>query len=98
VLVLRGAPKLRHTDGENNLDAGSIAYFPQGPAGARQLSNHSEDTVRLVMFSAPAGSPMSAFYPDDDTVTVHISDNEGYRFALGDQIDDYWDGEPGAGT
>jgi hypothetical protein len=39
---------------------------------------------------------MSAFYPDEDTVRIHISDHEGFIFRSSDQIKDYWDGEPGA--
>lgn len=41
---------------------------------------------------------MSAFYPDAGTVVIRISDREGFLFRLEDQIDEYWDGEPGAGT
>jgi hypothetical protein len=41
---------------------------------------------------------MSAFFPDDGTVLVRISDHEGFLFRHDDQIEDYWDGEPGAGA
>ena len=98
VLVLRGAPTLRHPDGEDVLDPCDIVCFPEGPAGAHRLLNHSKETVRLVIFSTPSGRPMSAFYPDDGTVLVRIPDYEGFLFRLDDQIDDYWDGEPGAGA
>jgi hypothetical protein len=40
---------------------------------------------------------MSAFYPDEDTVLVSISDHEGFLFRHNDRIEGYWDGEPGAG-
>jgi uncharacterized cupin superfamily protein len=98
VLVLSGTPTLCHPDGEDLLDPGDIACFPGGPAGARGLLNHSEETVRLITFSTPKDRPMSAFYPDDGTVLIRISDDEGFLFRLDDQIDDYWDGEPGAGA
>ena len=71
--------------------------FPQGPEGARRLVNHTEGPVRLITFTTPTGRPMSAFYPDDGAVVIRIPDAEGFRFRLADQIDDYWDGEPGAG-
>lgn len=96
MLVLGGTPTLSHADGEELLDPGSIACFPQGPTGAHRLSNGSEDVARLVIFSAPADRPMSAFYPHQGTVLVQISDNEGFLFNEDDRIDDYWDGEPGA--
>jgi hypothetical protein len=41
---------------------------------------------------------MSAFYPDEDTVLVSISDREGFLFRHEDRIADYWDGEPGTGS
>ena len=98
VLVLFGAPTLRHPDGEDVLDRDDIVCFPQGPAGAHQLHNHSTEPVRLIIFSTPTGRPMSAFYPDESTVMVRIPDYEGFLFHLDDQIEDYWDGEPGAGA
>jgi uncharacterized cupin superfamily protein len=96
VLVLSGAPTLRHPGGENVLQPGDLLGFPQGPTGARQFINHSHDMARVVVFSTPAGRPMSAFYPDDGMVEIRISEQQGFLFRLSDQIDDYWDGEPGA--
>jgi uncharacterized cupin superfamily protein len=98
VLVLGGAPTLRHPDGVDVLGPADIVCFPQGPAGAHQLLNQSDEPVRLIVFSSPSGRPMSAFYPDDGTVLIRVSEHEGFLFRLDDQIDDYWDGEPGAGA
>jgi uncharacterized cupin superfamily protein len=98
LLVLGGAPTLRRPDGEDVLEPFDIVCFPQGPAGAHQLLNQSKEPVRLVVFSTPSGRPMSAFYPDESTVMVRIPHYEGFLFRLDDQIDDYWDGEPGAGA
>jgi hypothetical protein len=47
--------------------------------------------------SYPPDGPMSAFYPDDDMVELRLSNREGFRFRRADQIENYWDGEPGAG-
>jgi uncharacterized cupin superfamily protein len=98
VLVLAGSPTLRHSHGEDELRAGDVVCFPEGPTGARQLRNDGEHTAQLIAFSTPTDRPMSAFYPDAGTVAVRISDREGFFFRLDDQIDDYWDGEPGAST
>ena len=38
-LVVRGAPTLRHADGQALLSAGDICCFPQGPTGAHRLRN-----------------------------------------------------------
>jgi uncharacterized cupin superfamily protein len=97
-LVLNGTPTLRHADGEDVLRSGDILCFPQGPAGARRLLNDTEEAVRLIAFSTPTGRPMRAFFPDDGTVLVRVSDHEGFLFRHDDQVEDYWDGEPGAGT
>src|SRR5204863_6023838 len=85
VLVLGGAPTLRHPGGEDVLDPGDVACFPQGPAGARRLLNNTEEAVRLITFSTPRDRPMSAFYPDDGTVVIRASDDEGFLFRLEDQ-------------
>ena len=95
-LVVSGAPTLRHPDGQTILSAGDICCFPQGPTGAHRLSNDSEEPARLIVFSTSTDRPMSTFYPDEDTVLIHISDRERLLFRHEDRIEDYWDGEPGA--
>jgi uncharacterized cupin superfamily protein len=95
-LVLAGSPTLRHADGETPLAAGDICCFPQGPAGAHRLGNDSDEPARLIVFSTWPDRPMSTFYPDDDTVLIHMSERERLLFRHGDRIEDYWDGEPGA--
>jgi uncharacterized cupin superfamily protein len=96
-LVVSGSPNLGHADGQTTLSTGDICCFPQGPTGAHRLSNDSRDSARLIIFSTPTGRPMSAFYPEQNTVVVSISDDEGFLFRYDDRIEDYWDGEPGAG-
>ena len=54
--------------------------------------------MRALVFSTPTGRPKSAFYPDDGTVLILIPGSEGFRFREADNIEDYWDGEPGAGA
>jgi uncharacterized cupin superfamily protein len=95
-LVVSGTPTLRHADGETMLSAGDICCFPQGPTGAHRLRNDSEQPTRLIVFSTSTERPMSTFYPDEDTVLIHISERERLLFRHGDRIEDYWDGEPGA--
>jgi uncharacterized cupin superfamily protein len=96
-LVLSGSPTLRHPAGEQVLAPGDIVCFPEGPTGAHRVSSPGDERVRLIVFSTPPDGAMSAFYPDDGTVVVRVSNHEGFRFRLDDQIEDYWDGEPGAG-
>jgi uncharacterized cupin superfamily protein len=93
-LVVSGAPTLRHADGETALSAGDVCCFPQGPAGAHRVRNESEEPARVIVISSPVDRPMSAFYPDEDTVLIRSSDREGLLFRHADRIEDYWDGEP----
>ena len=95
-LIVSGAATLRHADGRTTLGAGDICCFPEGPAGVHQLRNDGAEPVRLIVFSTRTDQPMSAFYPDEDTVAIRISENEGFLFRQSDRIEDYWDGEPGA--
>lgn len=97
-LALDGLVTLRQPDGETDLRPGDIVCFPQGPGGARELRNDTDASSRLLLFSTPTDRPMSAFFPDEATVEIRISNDEGFKFLLDDQIGDYWDGEPGAGT
>ena len=95
-LVVNGTPTLRHDHGRTVLATGDICCFPQGPTGAHELRNDSEQPARLIVFSTSTDRPMSTFYPDEDTVLIHISDRERLLFRHEDRIEDYWDGEPGA--
>jgi uncharacterized cupin superfamily protein len=95
-LIVRGAPTLRHAEGEALLSAGDICCFPQGPAGAHQLRNDGQQAVRAIVFSTSTDRPMSVFYPDEGTVLIHISNREQLLFRHEDRIEDYWAGEPGA--
>jgi uncharacterized cupin superfamily protein len=97
-MVLSGHPTLRHADGTDVLKAGDTAYFPQGPAGAREFLNNADDTSRVILFTSPTARPLSAFYPDQGTVLVRVSNYEAFLFNETDHIEDYWDGEPGAGA
>jgi uncharacterized cupin superfamily protein len=63
LLVLAGTPTLRHPQGEDQLEAGDLVCFPEGPAGAHSLLNRSESVVRG-LFLSTTGLPANAYYPD----------------------------------
>jgi uncharacterized cupin superfamily protein len=91
-------PTPRHPDGQEVMAFGDIVSFPEGEAGARQFLNHAEEPARLLVCSAPVTGPSAAVYPDENTYVLRVPGQTGYRFRLGDQLPDYWDGEPGAGS
>ena len=63
VLVLAGAPTLRHPGGEDQLEVHDLVCFPEGPSGAHQLANRSDQTVRLLVFSTTE-FPVNVCYPE----------------------------------
>ena len=63
VLVLAGAPTVRHPGGEDLLEVSDLVCFPEGPSGARELVNRGDQAVRLLVFST-AGFPVNVSYPD----------------------------------
>jgi uncharacterized cupin superfamily protein len=97
-LMLDGAPTLLHPDGEHIMAPGDVVCFPEGEAGAHQFLNRADERARLLVCSAPVTGPSAAVYPDDDTYVLRVPGQRGYRFRLADQLSDYWDGEPEAGS
>jgi uncharacterized cupin superfamily protein len=93
LVVLTGEVALREPAGERTLEAGEIACFAPGPAGAHKVTNTSASTARVMMFSS-AREPSVAVYPDSDKIGVwpgNADDNVMLRRTDG-QVD-YWDGE-----
>ena len=95
LVVLTGRPTLRHPDGEDTLEPGDIVAFPVGPAGAHKVTNHSQETVRVMMLSTIERCGV-VVYPDSDKILAY-GDNPDDRILvrresnLGD--DGYWLGE-----
>jgi uncharacterized cupin superfamily protein len=63
LLVLAGTPTLRHTQGEDQLAAGDLVCFREGPAGAHRLLNRGESVVRALLLSTTR-LPANVCYPD----------------------------------
>jgi len=93
LVVLDGSVVVRIPSGEETLERGEIVCFPPGPDGAHRVSNKSESSARIMMFSS-AREPSVAVYPDSDKIGVwpgNPDDNVMLRRA--DGAVDYWDGE-----
>src|SRR5690242_10008134 len=54
VLAVSGRPTLRGPDGERELAPGDVAVFPEGPDGAHQLLNRSDEPCRVLILSSKA--------------------------------------------
>jgi uncharacterized cupin superfamily protein len=93
LVVLDGELVVRIPGGEDGLERGAIVCFPPGPAGAHKVSNRSDQTARIMMFSS-AREPAVAVYPDSDklgVVTGNPDDRVLVRRADGNA--GYYDGE-----
>lgn len=51
LVVLRGEPSLRTTEGERRLAEGEVVAFPVGPAGEHQVVNRGDEPVRILLLS-----------------------------------------------
>jgi uncharacterized cupin superfamily protein len=63
LLVLAGTPNLRHSHGDDRLEAGDVVCLPEGPAGARRLLNRTPSGARALIIST-TGLPANVCYPE----------------------------------
>lgn len=67
-------------------------FFPKGPAGAHQLRNDSDSTVRLLMWSNVV-YPTATAYPDSDKIGVYTGDKTEDVIVVRSSKVDYFHGE-----
>jgi uncharacterized cupin superfamily protein len=92
-LVIEGRPSLRTPEGTEQLEPLALAFFPTGPAGAHELRNDTEETVRVLMWSSVARVAATA-YPDSDKVGVYTGvPGENVIVHRSSNVD-YFHGEP----
>ncbi len=92
LLVVAGRPTLRTPEGEDALEPGDVVAFREGPEGAHQVRNATEEPVRIVVFSTKQ-SPAVAVYPDSDKLGIWIAGSEDSLIVRRDSAVDYWEGE-----
>lgn len=90
LIVVAGCPTVRTPEGEAVLRPGDVACFPAGPSGAHQISNRSEEPVRVAMLSTKNEFGI-AEYPDSDKVGVWAGEAH-YMLSRAAHLD-YWEGE-----
>ena len=94
LLCVAGRPTLRVPDGEHELRPGDVVAFPDGPEGAHQVRNDTDERVRVLILSTK-GEPNAAVYPDGGKIGIWTGNDEAdppRLFRLGTEVD-YWDGE-----
>jgi len=94
LLVLAGRPSVRGPDGTEQLEPFDVVFFPTGPAGAHQVCNDTDETVRVLMWSMVV-IPTATAYPDSDKVAVWTGDKGEDLIVRRSSGVDYYDGEGG---
>jgi uncharacterized cupin superfamily protein len=93
LLVVAGRPTLRDPEGEHELRPGDVVCFREGPDGAHQLRNDTDEPIRVLIFSTKQ-SPDAAVYPDSGKIGIWSGNaaDPGRLFRIESEVD-YWDGE-----
>ena len=91
LVVLAGRVAVRHPGGMDELGAGDVVCFPQGPDGAHKVTCLGDATARVMMLSTKL-QPGIAIYPDSGKVGIWPGDDRDVLMMRRDTLD-YWDGE-----
>jgi uncharacterized cupin superfamily protein len=91
LIVVAGTPVVRGPDGERQLRPGDVVVFPEGPSGAHQVINRSNDPCRVLILSTKT-SVAIVRYPDSGKVGLW-SQSDGQTILSDAPELDYWDGE-----
>ena len=92
LFVLTGRVDVRTPEGEEELGPMEVVCFPFGPEGAHKVTNRSEETARVVMFSTKAQVAI-AVYPDSGKVLAHPGNPDDRLMVRRESAVDYYDGE-----
>lgn len=92
LVVLAGRPTLRHPDGEDELEPEDVVCFPAGAEGAHKVTNRTDETIRVLMFSTRT-EPAVAVYPDSDKIGVWPGERSDHVLVPRSSHVDYYDGE-----
>jgi uncharacterized cupin superfamily protein len=92
LLVLSGRVDVRTPEGEEELGPMEVVCFPFGPEGAHKVTNRSEETSRVVMFSTKSQVAI-AVYPDSGKMLASPGNADDRLMVRRESAVDYYDGE-----
>jgi uncharacterized cupin superfamily protein len=92
LLVVQGRPSVRTPDGTERVAPNEVVFFPMGPAGAHQVINDTDETVRVLMWSMIT-IPTGTAYPDSDKIALWTGDKAEDLIVRRSSGVDYFDGE-----
>ena len=90
-----GTVTVRTPDGEQELRAGDVIWFPEGPTGAHKITNKGDEPTRVLVLST-MDEPSLAVYPDSDKLGMWSGpkfENRDHILVKRDSAVDYWEGE-----
>ena len=89
--IISGVGLLRTPEGERQVSAGELIFFPAGPTGAHKLNNISEEENLVYLDFDVVHDLDVTMYPDSGKIGIWGKDtNRTYR--IGDDVD-YYEGE-----
>jgi uncharacterized cupin superfamily protein len=92
LIVLEGRPTLRHPDGEDTLEPDDVVCFPAGPEGAHKVTNRTDETIRVLMFSTRT-DPAVVVYPDSDKIGAWTGNKDDHVLVRRGSNVEYYEGE-----
>ena len=92
LVVLRGTPTLRTSEGEQELREGDVVCFRRGKDGFHQVRNATDAPIRVLMLSTLL-APDLVEYPDSGKVGARSVAGERILLSRPGPMLDYWDGE-----
>jgi uncharacterized cupin superfamily protein len=92
LLVVRGQPTLRTPVAEQDLREGDVVASPRGDEGLHQVSNRTEEPIRVLMLSTLI-APDLVHYADSGKFGARNVRGERIFLSRPGAILDYWDGE-----
>lgn len=88
LIVLRGRPTVRTPEGERRLSEGDVLTFPRGPAGAKAITNATDEVARVVIVSTNVAPDVSE-YPDVGKIGIISGDDDWRLFRPSDAVEYY---------
>jgi uncharacterized cupin superfamily protein len=93
MLVVEGEVVVRLPDGNETVQRGGLMRFAPGPGGAHKVTNASDQTARVLMFSSNPELAV-AVYPDSDKIGVWTGNpDDKLMLKRADGQVGYWEGE-----
>ena len=91
VVILEGRPSLRTVDGWRELEQGEVVVFPTGEAGAHQIVNKTDTSVRFLAFSN-SGDPEIVIQVDEAKYGVRDGGSQTTEWFRRSDTVEYFDG------